>query len=571
MGAVGPADRGDGAAVREVSTAARPLLRWLYQPRDDRGINFAEARDWCRWSYLDLARHCHRTARGLVRAGAGEGQRVAVVLRTGPDFVAALFGAMAAGATPCPIAPPAAFGDARLYAEHLTGLLAEARPALVLTEPELLSTVRALAGGLPVYPVEYLANLAGPAGGLVHPVVRRSAELALVQFTSGSSGRARGVGVPYEALEHNLDTIRRWLGYTPDDPGASWLPVHHDMGLIGCLLTPIWCRADLWLLRPEQFVQQPERYLRCFGEHGATITAMPGFGLDHIVRRVPPEAVAGWDLSAWKALIVGAERVRPDTAEAFTRLLAPAGFRREALLPAYGMAEATLVASGLPPGQGWSTVTVGNSALDIGSRVRFDPDGHRLVGCGPPVPGTALAVLDEQGRALPEGWVGEILIQGPGVVRGYLRERDSPSLTSIDGGQVRTGDIGFLHGGQLYVIGRLGDSVKVRGRTLFAEDIEAALVAGGLPARQVAAALGMHEGRPTVVAVVERSGAVARVEGAADVEGALRRAAQGATTHLLQVRRGRIPRTSSGKPKRRALWREFTCGALDESPARPLS
>lgn len=556
--------------MNRVPATARPLLRWLYQPRDDRGINFAGDRDWRRWSYVDLARHSHRTAGGLGGVGVGEGQRVAVILRTGPDFVAALFGTMVAGATPCPIAPPAAFGDARRYADHLTGLLAEAQPVLVLTEPDLLATVRALIPDLPVHTVE---QLTGRAGGFVTPVVRPLPDLALVQFTSGSTGRARGVGVPYEALEHNLDTIRRWLGYTPDDPGASWLPVHHDMGLIGCLLTPIWCRADLWLMRPEQFVQQPRRYLRCFGEHGATITAMPNFGLDYIVRRVPPDAVTGWDFSAWKALIVGAERVQPDTAEAFTRLLAPAGLRREALLPAYGMAEATLVASGLPPGQGWSAVTVRKTSLDIGSRIEFagegDRDGYRLIGCGPPVPGTSLAVLDERGHPLPAGWVGEVLIRGPGVVRGYLRERDSPSLTRVAGGEVRTGDIGFLHGGELYVIGRLGDSVKVRGRTLFAEDVEAALVASGLPARQVAAALGVHDGRPTVVAVIERPGATP-----ADLAGALRLAAQGATTHLLEVRRGTIPRTSSGKPKRRSLWREFTRGTLDvlsSSPSTPLA
>ncbi|MEU5695804.1 AMP-binding protein [Actinosynnema sp. NPDC020468] len=477
------------------------LLDWLEHPRPDRGIDFATDTGWERWTHPELAGHAHAVARGLVAAGTRRGDRVLLVLRSGPGFVAALFGAVLAGVTPCPVAPPAAFGDGERYRRHWAGVVAAVEPSGVVTEADLV-------GSLPdrAWTVEELAQRTGP------DVVIGPAETALVQFTSGSSDRPRPVAVSRNALEATLEATRRWLGYTPDDAGASWLPVHHDMGLVGCLLTPLWCRADLWLMRPEQFLRRPERYLELFGRRGAAITAMPAFGLDHVVRRARRDP--DWDFTAWRAVVVGAERVRAETLTAFADFLSPQGFHPHALLPAYGLAEATLVVTGVRPGTGWRVA-------------------EGLVGCGPPVDGARVVVLGEDGVPVPAGVVGEIGVAGPGVTSG----------------EHLTGDVGFLRDGQLHVVGRRGDSVKVRGRAVFAEDVEAALAEAGADPRRVAVALGLRDGEPGAVAVVE--GAAAEP---ADLVGVLRRAAQGADVRVV---RGAVPRTTSGKPRRGELWRRF--------------
>src|SRR5205823_6322952 len=197
---------------------------------------------------------------------------------------------------------------------------------------------------------------------------------------------------------------RSWLRMGPDDTTVSWLPVHHDMGLIGCLLTPLVNGTDLWLLRPEQFVRDPMRFLRCLARAGDALSAMPAFGLRYIARRVTPAEVAGLDLSRWRGCIVAAEPVHSEDLDAFARLLAPAGLRREALLPAYGLAEATLAVTGVAPDVGWTSTGV---------------EGRRAVGCGPPLPGVGVEILDEHGARVPDGCRGEVAVRGPAVCRPY--------------------------------------------------------------------------------------------------------------------------------------------------------
>lgn len=530
----------------------RPLLAWLDEPSADRGIHFAGAEDtWDFRSYARLAEAARRVAAGLADAGVPAGSVVTVVQRSGPLFVASLFGALAAGCTPSPTAPPLTFQDSQAYAGHVTGLMRTARPQAVVADRALIDLLRPLAAaaGVPrVLDVEELAATApdGPA--------RPPADLALLQFTSGSSGAARGIRVPYPALEANVEAIRGWLAMTEDDSTASWLPVHHDMGLIGCLLTPVVNGSDVWLMQPEQFVQRPLRYLRCFGERGAQLTAMPNFGLSHLVRRVPADQLEGFDLSRWRAIIVGAERLDPAAFDAFHRLLAPHGLDRRALLPAYGLAESTLAVTGLPLAEEWSRTAVDPAGLAPGEQVTLlpaDEGGQELVGCGRPLGAARVAVEDPDGGGLPDGTVGEIVVRGPSVAAGYVETGTGSSR--FDGDALRTGDAGFLRDGQLHVLGRLGDSIKVRGRSVFAEDVEAALGAVGVPPLRVAALLGERAGRPTVVVLFEH----AHADWLAGAAALLRPRIEGAGLVVLDAPRGAIARTSSGKPRRRAMWRDF--------------
>ncbi|GIJ79616.1 Acyl-CoA synthetase (AMP-forming)/AMP-acid ligase II [Micromonospora phaseoli] len=512
------------------------LLSWLDDPRADRGIRFSRPDGgWQRWPYARLARLARVHAAGLAARGVRPGDVVGIVLPTGPGFVGTLFGTLLAGATASPLAPAATFGDPDRYAEHLAAALAAMRPRLVVVDGAPTPTLAhaAARAGVPTVDV---AELPGEQPRGAEAAV--PARLALLQFTSGTTGTVRGVRVPYPALEANVAAIRDWLAMTPDDPTASWLPVHHDMGLVGCLLAPIVTGADLWLLSPAEFVRRPTRFLECFGRHGARLTAMPGFGLAHVVRRVRAEQLAGLDFRRWRAVIVGAERIQPSTLADFAGLLAPYGLRREALLPAYGLAEATLAVSGLPLGTGW--------------RQAPGPDGVPVVGCGHPLAGTGVTVVGDDARPVDDGVVGEILVSGAGVTDGYA------GGPVFDDGRVRTGDAGFVRDGELFVLGRLGDSLKVHGRTVFAEDLDAMLGAAlGAPPGRLATVLGLRSGHPTVVVHLEHP----RPEWLPRIPALVRPLVPEATVHVVPVPAGTVPRTTSGKPKRRLLWRRHLAAA----------
>ncbi|MCT9933159.1 AMP-binding protein [Planotetraspora sp. A-T 1434] len=519
------------------------LLGWISDPDPSHGIRFADpGGGWDLWPYPRLAALARSVAAALRERSVGPGDVVSIVQHSGPHFVGTLFGAMLAGATPSPIAPPQAFGDRAAYQAHLTGLLATAKPALLVTDLAVAESLAGQAGTIPLLPVEKM-TASSPGEPSFEPAM---GELALLQFTSGSSGPAGAVEIPYSALAANVASIRAWLRMTPDDATASWLPVHHDMGLIGCLITPIVNGSDLWLMRPEDFVRDPARYLRCFGESGAVLTSMPNFGLGYVARRVTPEKLRGMDFSALRTVIVGAERVDDAALERFCALLGPYGLDRRALQPAYGLAEATLAVTGLDPDEEWTTLRVRPRSLRVGGRIERDgtelegADLQPITGCGRPLPGVQVTIEDDDGRALGEDEVGEIVVRGPNVARGHE-----------DG--LRTADAGFVHDGQLYVIGRLGDSLKLRGRALFAEDLELALSQAGVPPLRMAALLGHRSGVPTVAVVFEQ----ARAEWLAAAGPLLRRRAEGAEVVFFDAPRGSIARTSSGKPKRRRLWRDF--------------
>jgi acyl-CoA synthetase (AMP-forming)/AMP-acid ligase II len=226
----------------------RPLLAWLDDPVNDRGIRFARRGEgWDVWTYLQLAHFARQVTWGLVEAGVRENDVVSIVKRSGPSFVATLFGAMLAGAIPSPVAPPIALQDPMVYRDHVTGLLRSARPSIVVTDTNLIGGIRELAVKAGVPNTSTVDALIAGVDEKEHAPTRALAELALLQFTSGSSGRARGVGVPFHALQTNVQAIRRWLHWTESDPVASWLPVHHDMGLIGCLITPDESPTDIGL------------------------------------------------------------------------------------------------------------------------------------------------------------------------------------------------------------------------------------------------------------------------------------------------------------------------------------
>jgi len=528
------------------------LLDWLDRPGAGRGLHFAGPQgSWESWSYQGLAQLTWQAAAGLRRLGAGPGDVVAIVQRASPQFLATYFGALAAGAAACSIAPPFAFQRSDDYQRHASHLLATARPRVTVADGDVLGPLCEPSAQAGISSPVPFAALTG-TGDFATAHQPAAGDTALLQFTSGSTGRPRCVRVTHGAASANITAIRRWLDWGPDQAGASWLPVHHDMGLIG-LLAAVVSGCDTWLMQPEDFIRSPLRYLSCLSEQRVAITPLANFGLAYILRRVRPSDLAGLRFDALKAVIIGAERIDPRVLGSAEKVLGPFGLDRRALLPAYGSAEATLAITCLPPGEGWT-------ALPPPGRpgAPASADGPQVVGCGRPVQGVTVRIVGADGSLAPDGTEGDIVVESTGLASGYYGDAGTASATSLGRGELRTGDAGFMADGQLFVLGRLGDGMKVRGQMVFAESIEAKLAELGIPQRRVAVLLGHRDGVPTAALAFE----VADSDWLDIAARVLRELVAGAEMIAVNLPRGGLAVTSSGKLRRRVMWQALCDGTL---------
>ncbi|WP_243275156.1 AMP-binding protein [Streptomyces albus subsp. chlorinus] len=540
-------------------------MDWLEDPDPRRGLRFAATDgSWPMVSYADLADRVRAAAGALRSEGVGPGDRVGLVFPTGPEFVTALFGVWAVRAVPCPVAPPGLVLRDAAYTAHLDGLARAVDMSALVVAGQYADAVSqaARARGIRV-----LHDLRGPAADVV---ARGPSNPALVQFSSGSTSRPKGIVIGSGALRHHLSAIADWLGVTRATPAANWAPLHHDMGLVGCLLTPMAQGADVWLMSPEHFLRRPVEWLRCLGEHGASKAVSTCFGLEHILRRVNPAALAGMDFTGWDALVIGAERIRPEVVARFGALLEPFGLRRSALMPAYGMAESTLAVTGSPRTEEPVHRHIDAASLRIGEPVRpldAGKGGTPVMACGSPLSGTGVEVADIDGTPLPEGHLGEIRVSGRSLADGYAEGGALPG-TAFTGG-LTTGDVGFLAAGELYVMGRYGDSVKVHGRVVFAEDLEL-LVRSALPeVGSCVLLLGEDGGGAKAVALVQRIDPPR----AAALTSLLLPHLPGVAVELRRTPPRAILRTTSGKPRRRPMWKQLSYGwspgeVVEAAPAK---
>ncbi|MBA3780255.1 MAG: AMP-binding protein [Nocardioides sp.] len=536
-------------------------LTWLEAPRAGCGVELFDATSVVHRPYPDIADLATRISGGLIEAGIPRGAVVPLLCATGPDLISAFYGVQAAGCVVSVIAPPSAVsGDA--HRDHIRAIVTVLDTDVFLVD---------------VAHHDYLENVLAEGERRVRLLVleqldeataarRAPDERALVQFTSGSSGRPRGVQISHAALAANAAAIRAWEQAGPDDVWCSWLPMHHDMGLIGCLVVPVSGNNDLAVCTPETFIRDPRVYLRRFDAHSvprpATITATPAFGLQRIVDKIGHDDLAGTDLSRTRAVIVGAERIDPVLVRRFTELLAPHGLDPRTLTPAYGLAESTLAVTGVPITAAPTSLRVRRADLQIGSAVtpvgeqEQDGDVVEVISCGRALQGLDVRVVDAEGGSVPEGHVGEIVVSGSSLADGYLAATPSAG-TAFAGDTLHTRDAAFEIGGEFFVLGRSGDSVKVNARSLFAEDVELLLVRAGLHTSRVCVVLGERGSHAYAYAVLEGLDSHAAELAA----GVLATACPGTRRHILQVPRGAIPRTTSGKTRRRQLWHEITQSA----------
>ncbi|GAB3956252.1 AMP-binding protein [Streptomyces sparsus] len=547
---------------------SRPhTLSWLDAPRDDTGVEMFDETSHTYRPYPQLADAASRISGGLIGEGVPRGAVVPLLCSTGPDLIAAFYGVQAAGCVVSVLAPPTRMSGEAARAHVRAAVTAVDAGTVVVDAAHHDYAVDVLAETAPRTRVLLLEELA-----LGEPGRRAPDEQALVQFTSGSSGRPRGVRISHAALDANTAAIRAWERAGRDDSWCSWLPMHHDMGLIGCLVVPVSGNNRLAVCRPETFLRHPLSYVTRFDanrvDRPATITATPAFGLQRIVDRVGHADLEGADLSRTRAVIVGAERIDPALVTRFTDLMRPHGLSPRALTPAYGLAESTLAVTGVPVEEVPRAARVHRDDLTIGARVSLaagatDRETVQVMSCGRALDGLTVQVVGEDGEPLPQGHVGELAVSGSSLADGYLADGSAES-TAFENGRLLTRDVAFELAGEFHVLGRLGDSVKVHARSLFAEDVELMLGRAGLNLSRVCVVLGEADGRPHAVAVLEGLDSRA-AEVAEDV---LAAACPGTRRHVARVARGEIPRTSSGKSRRRQLWQRLSQEhAFDAVPA----
>jgi fatty-acyl-CoA synthase len=514
--------------------------------------------------YAEIRTESLRVACALADAGLRRGDLVGIVLAEAEAFLTALFGTSIAGVIPASLYPPATTADLPRYIELTCGILRASRARAVITSAALVPAFQAARSSCPDLDL-ILARESLDAPAREPGALPSLDDIAFVQFTSGSTSAPKGVAISHANLSANIDAFRGPAGVAArdDDVGVSWLPLNHDMGLVGMALGSVYSQRPCVLLPPAAFVKRPAEWLRAITRHRGTISFAPNFAYDLCIRRV--KDMSGLDLSSWRVAGCGAEPIHPATLGAFAEKFAPAGFSDTSFLPCYGLAEHVLAASFPPRGRRLLADRVSADALSA-RRVAVPDDGdsaRSFVSCGTALPGHKICIVDEADRPLPARHVGEILLQGPSVMVGYYKQE---ALTSqvLKNGWLRTGDLGYLSDGELFVCGRAKDIIIVNGRKYHPQDLEWAVddLAGVRPGRVVAFGATEQGRADRVVIVVEPSGAVS----AAALTEAIRRRISDVfglyVDDVAMAMRGGVARTTSGKVQRGATKQRYERGEL---------
>lgn len=517
-----------------------------YAARGETGLNFYNARGVLvhRLPYADLQVQARRFARRLAGAGIGAGERLVIVADTWPGFCVAFFGAQYAGVLAVPVAVPVGLGAKESYIAQLRRQIVASGASAVLAPDELADFAVEAASGT-------WARIAGPMAAFESqpdmgqdPVPLTKGQRCYIQYSSGSTRTPMGVDIHQDQLMANIDGAMERQGIDPDDAGVSWLPLYHDMGLIGFILAPMCAQRSVDLLPPGEFARRPMQWLSLISRRRATITYSPSFGYELAARRAQGKQSEELDLSCLKLAGIGADMIQPEALRRFATAFSATGFDPRAFMPSYGMAE----------------VCVGFSFTGRFDGFRTDTQGAReFVSCGTPMAGHSFQVRGEAGLPLVDRRVGRIFVRGPSVMPGYYLDTEASRSVLADG-WLDTGDLGYSVEGELFVTGRAKDLIIVNGRNIWPQDIEWAVEALPRLRRGDACAFSIagQEGEEIVVLVQAYPGeAQEHEELAGNVRQLVREAVGVASKVELVSRRDGFPMTSSGKLSRSKAKAEY--------------
>jgi fatty-acyl-CoA synthase len=531
------------------------------------------------FSYTAVERMTARFGGALQALGLRKGDRVALVLPSNDDFVLCFLGAIRAGIVPVPIYPPMALGALQAYLDNTRHIVAKSGARALVTTSKIKRLLGTVQGACPdleqVVAIEGIRESTEPLKGEKITLE----DVAFLQFTSGSTSRPKGVTLSHSNLAANIKCIMEdGLRMVPEDIAVSWLPLYHDMGLIGFVLAPLYNCVPVVFLPALLFLKRPVTWFQAFKRYDGSTAYAPNFAYALCVKRIKEADLEGLDLSRWRVAGCGAEPIRPETLEAFAQAFARIGFKKEALLPSYGMAESSLAISFSELHEGMKTLSVHGPELWETGQARVvpetDDDAVRLVSCGHEFPAHKVRVFapDDATSAtpLPERTVGEVRLAGPSIMRGYWEDSER-TRDAFAGPFLKTGDLGFLHEGHVFICGRSKEVVIVNGRNYYPQDMEweASKVAGVRKGNVVAFGArdpsGVERDRERVVLAfevqdAERLGHASAL--LADVRKAVQEGMGLTLDDVVALPPGALPKTSSGKLQRAKTRDLYETGEL---------
>jgi fatty-acyl-CoA synthase len=542
-----------------------------YAAQGQKGFNFHDARaDLVRaYPFSGLAADARRHAAHFIAEGVQPGDRIALIAETGAGFAAAFFGAIYAGALPVPLPLPTSFGGREAYVDQIRVQLTSCDPLMLLSPPGLHDIVKDAATGL-CAAHDWDEWFSGEAPDVTLPKAKPT-DIAYLQYSSGSTRFPHGVAVTHEALLANLSAHATCTHAAEGDRVVSWLPWYHDMGLVGCMLAPMSNQVSVDYLATEDFARRPLSWLTLISRNpDASLSYSPTFGYDICARRISPSIPVAerYDLSRWRVAGNGADMIRPEVMQAFVDTFAPAGFKANAFLPSYGLAEATLAVTIMPVGEGIQCDLIDERTLSGATEPRADhrlPTRYRaIVNCGKAVPGLTIEVRDENGRILPDRKIGRVFVKGLGIMAGYFRDPEATAACMKDG-WLDTGDMAYMKDGSLYIVGRAKDMIIINGKNHWPQDIEWAIEqlpgfkAGDIAAFSVTTPSG--EEAPAVLVQCRTSCNDERIK-LRDAIKTKVKAITGMSCVVELVPPRTLPRTSSGKLSRSKARLQYLSGEI---------
>lgn len=549
-----------------------------YAAQGRQGFNFYSGRGDLQeaLTYHDLRQAALSLARRMRKAGLDSGERVALIAETDGDFVRAFFACQYAGLVPVPMPLPVAFGGAQGYVTHIRRMI-ETSGASALLYPAMLEGMMAQAQeGLSLKVAGVLAAFDAFSGADMELPEISPGQLSYLQYSSGSTRFPLGVAVTQQALLSNCRAItQHGLKITPHDRCMSWLPFYHDMGLVGFLLAPLTTQISVDYVATREFARRALIWPTLISRNGASLSFSPSFGYDLCARRATSAGIAGLDLSRWRVAGIGGDMIRPQVMAEFAARFAGNGFRGEAFVASFGMAEATLAISFAPLSSGIETDTVSLDVLEgsgIASPASEDGAGaernRSFVLCGPVLPEHEMEIRDPDGAPLGERQTGRLFVRGPSLMREYFGNPEETSRTLSPDGWLDTGDLGYLTRGQLVITGRAKDLILINGRNIWPQDLEWAVEheVPGLRSGDVAAFSVDDASSERVVVVVQcrKIDAAGRAELRQAVTGVLR-ASAGLECEVRLAAPHSLPQTSSGKLSRTRARQIYLAGGYDET------
>lgn len=542
-----------------------------YAARGVTGFNFYSARGALEHvlPYSRLRQLALTVARKLMTAGLRRGDRVAVVAETGPEFMAVFFGCQYAGLIPCPMPYTMYIGGKDAYIERVAGMLRAARATIAIATEDLAGYVRAGAKLAGVDKVLTHQELAALPESMQRLQGFDSNDLAYIQYSSGSTSDPKGVLITQKAIMANATGIlRQGLKVTQNDRAFSWLPLYHDMGLVGFCLSPMMGQITVDYLATTAFARRPALWLRLMSENKSTVAYSPSFGYDLASRRINGEA-ASLDLSQWRAAGIGGDMVRADVLNQFVETLAVAGFDGKAFLPSYGMAESTLAVTFSEPGEPLKVDSIDKQSYKtLGKAVSASSGEVRsFVVCGKALPEHEIVVRDDSGKVLGDREIGHIFVKGPSIMAGYYEKPEATLAVLDEDGWLSTGDMGYLLNGEIVITGRAKDLILHNGRNIWPQDIEwAAEQIEPLKSGDVAAfAVEGEDGDDDVVVLVQcRSSEPVEIERLRHEVSAVVHRSAGVECEVVLVAPKSLPFTSSGKLSRAGAKQRYLAGEMVE-------